>query len=347
MIPLTKSKLKLDCISKILPKQIKLKLENEIDYETTFQQPIGKKQAITCLLDRYNCLKNQSKNDWNKCIIVGIENYIQESECKKYWCDNCMIMLINNENILLYDSKVFEARVEKSIIGNFDNKKTTIGKILSNKYSNIKHDDWFRSMGHIYDREMQIIDSFEPVFKDYFLTKELKNEMKSFNNFPKKGINFLDIFSIMARKGGVKLLVNIMEKNIKSQLDLTGINSNDYFIVGLDSRGLALGMALADRLNCPFMPVRKLGKLPGKVLTNTFTKEYGKDSFSIQMEYTFPPNAIIVDDILATGGSINAAIELIEKYKKNVLFSVTLLDILELREQWQKLLKNQKVVICM
>ena len=138
------------------------------------------------------------------------------------------------------------------------------------------------------------------------LATELRSELKQFPNFPQEGILFEDFLPIFAEPDSFRKLVKAFEMHLQGQ-------EIDY-IVGLESRGFLFGPALALALNAGFIPIRKPGKLPGPVLSAEFVKEYGTDKFELQ-EGVIPKDAkvIVVDDILATGGSASAAGELIKK----------------------------------
>lgn len=136
------------------------------------------------------------------------------------------------------------------------------------------------------------------------ISKELKSCLKQFPNFPQEGILFEDFLPIFAVPDHFRLLIKAF------QLYLA--NTDVDYIVGLESRGFLFGPALALAVNAGFIPVRKPGKLPGPTLTAEFQKEYGKDKFEIQ-EGVIPKGAkvVVVDDILATGGSASAAGDLV------------------------------------
>lgn len=159
----------------------------------------------------------------------------------------------------------------------------------------------------------------------------LKGCLRQVPNFPKKGILFEDFLPIFANLDSFRLLVKAFKLYLEGQ-------KVDY-VVGLESRGFLFGPTLALELNAGFIPVRKPGKLPGKVLSVDFEKEYGKDSFEIQAD-VIPRGAkvVIVDDILATGGSAWAAEQLVNKLEGEVIqfLFVMELDFLEGRKKLSK-----------
>ncbi|SGZ57798.1 CIC11C00000001715 [Sungouiella intermedia] len=144
------------------------------------------------------------------------------------------------------------------------------------------------------------------------IARELKTCLKQFPNFPQEGILFEDFLPIFANPDSFRKLVKAFQLHLEDK-------KVDY-IVGLESRGFLFGPALALALNAGFIPVRKPGKLPGPTLSAEFQKEYGSDKFEIQQD-VIPKDAsiVIVDDILATGGSASAAGELVSKAGAKVI----------------------------
>lgn len=145
---------------------------------------------------------------------------------------------------------------------------------------------------------------------------ELKNALHQYPNFPQEGILFEDFLPIFRSPELFKKLVKAFKLHIEAQFP----NDKVDYIVGLESRGFLFGPTLALELNAGFVPVRKAGKLPGKTHKATYVKEYGEDVFEIQTE-AIPEgaNVIIVDDIIATGGSAKAAEELVLSLGANLL----------------------------
>ena len=125
-------------------------------------------------------------------------------------------------------------------------------------------------------------------------------------DFPKKGILFRDISPLLKSPEGWGVAMR--------QLGLFCERINPDLIVGIESRGFIVGSALATQQRMGFVPVRKKGKLPGKVLGVDYTLEYGKDRLEIQSDaFEGNPRVLLVDDLLATGGTVKAASQLIEK----------------------------------
>ncbi len=138
----------------------------------------------------------------------------------------------------------------------------------------------------------------------------LKEKVNKIPDFPKKGILFYDIFSIFKNVELTQKLFNLAFNHIQNFLAET--KQDISAIVGLESRGFLLGLVLADKLKLPFVPVRKKNKLPGQVYKIEYITEYSRDEFELQtgaLEQN--SNVLIVDDLLATGGTMKAAEQLI------------------------------------
>ena len=134
----------------------------------------------------------------------------------------------------------------------------------------------------------------------------LTDYIKDVPNFPKKGIIFKDICPLLkSPEAWTKVM---------TQLGLFCEETTPDLIVGIESRGFIVGSALATRQRLGFVPIRKKGKLPGDVLGVDYTLEYGNDRLEIQSDaLQGNPRVLLVDDLLATGGTVNASAKLIEK----------------------------------
>lgn len=146
-------------------------------------------------------------------------------------------------------------------------------------------------------------------------------------DFPKPGILFEDIFPIFTSPPHHEALIRAYELQIQE----LGVGTPDV-IVGLDARGFLIGPTLALRAGCKFVPVRKAGKLPGKLETVTYDKEYGADSFAIQTASIKPGDKVlVVDDLIATGGSAAAAGELVKKCGGQLLGYIFIIELTGLK----------------
>ena len=143
------------------------------------------------------------------------------------------------------------------------------------------------------------------------MADELKSSIRSVPDFPKKGIMFRDITTLLKDPAAMKKAVDILYDFIKDKkIDK---------VVGIESRGFIMGALLADKLNVGFVPVRKPGKLPAETIKETYALEYGSDTIEIHKDAINPgENVLIHDDLLATGGTAVAACKLVEKLGGNV-----------------------------
>lgn len=136
--------------------------------------------------------------------------------------------------------------------------------------------------------------------------QNLKDNIGAFKDFPKPGIIFRDIFPLFQDPNHVRLIVDHLSAKIKEMApDTTAV-------VGLDARGFLIGPMIAVKLGVSFVPVRKKGKLPGPTSSVNYEKEYGLDSLEVQRgSLGSTSKVVVVDDLLATGGTALGAYELI------------------------------------
>ncbi|KAI9773056.1 MAG: adenine phosphoribosyltransferase [Geoglossum simile] len=158
------------------------------------------------------------------------------------------------------------------------------------------------------------------------LTLALREALRQFPDFPAPGVLFEDIMPIFADASMHESLIRALEICCLHGC-WPGGRAPDV-IVGLDARGFLFGPSLALRLGVGFVPVRKKGKLPGPTVTAGYMKEYGEDFFQIQAaSIKEGQNVLIVDDIIATGGSAAAAGSLVRQSGGNLLGYVFILEL--------------------
>lgn len=133
----------------------------------------------------------------------------------------------------------------------------------------------------------------------------LKSKIRHVPDFPKAGILFYDVTTLLRDAQGLKLALDMLTQPFADR----GID----LVVGIESRGFILGAAVADRLGAGFVPVRKLGKLPAETVKASYALEYGSDSLEMHRDAVEPgQRVLIVDDLLATGGTASATVSLVE-----------------------------------
>ena len=137
------------------------------------------------------------------------------------------------------------------------------------------------------------------------LAIDLKQMIRSVPDFPKPGINFFDITTLLKDPLGLQATIDA----IAAPYANTRVN----VVVGIESRGFILGSAVAERLNAGFVPMRKPGKLPAKTIKESYDLEYGKDALEIHADAIDKgQRVLVVDDVLATGGTAAAAAQLVK-----------------------------------
>ena len=148
--------------------------------------------------------------------------------------------------------------------------------------------------------------------------------IRNIPDFPKKGIIFKDITTILSNGESYNNLMHTIKDRYKNRT----INK----VVGIEARGFILGAALAVLLNCAFTPIRKKGKLPFNTYYETYDLEYGQDTLEIHKDaFDKNDNVILIDDVLATGGTINASIKLLRNFEINIIETFFLIEILKLK----------------
>ncbi len=134
---------------------------------------------------------------------------------------------------------------------------------------------------------------------------DLEKSIRTIPDFPKKGIMFKDITTALKRPEMFNFMVETIYDYYK--------DSKITKVVGIESRGFILGSALAYKMGIGFVPIRKPGKLPAETYSKTYTLEYGEDSIEIHKDALSEKDIVLLhDDLLATGGTMSAAIELVK-----------------------------------
>jgi len=143
------------------------------------------------------------------------------------------------------------------------------------------------------------------------MVEKIKAGIRDVPDFPKKGILFKDITTLLNDPELFKLTISLFCEAVE------GIKVD--YVAGIESRGFIFGSVLAHELNCGFVPIRKPGKLPASIFSESYELEYGTDAVEIHQDAVKNgSNVLIVDDLLATGGTALASAKLIEKCGANV-----------------------------
>ena len=149
---------------------------------------------------------------------------------------------------------------------------------------------------------------------------DLKQYIRDVPDFPKQGILFKDITTLLKKPEPFQYAIDTIYDKYK--------NKNIDKVVSVEARGYIFGGALAYKLNCGFVPVRKPGKLPSKTIAMDYTLEYGTNTIEIHKDALKADERVLVfDDLLATGGTVEATCRLIEKLGARIISCVFLIDL--------------------
>jgi adenine phosphoribosyltransferase len=152
------------------------------------------------------------------------------------------------------------------------------------------------------------------------MSDALKSRIRHVPDFPKAGILFYDVTTLLRDPEGFRMAID----SIAAPFSGGGID----LVVGIESRGFILGSAVADRISAGFVPVRKLGKLPAATIRASYALEYGTDSLEMHRDAVTPgQRVLVVDDLLATGGTASAAVQLVKEVGGAVVGVAVLIEL--------------------
>ena len=154
--------------------------------------------------------------------------------------------------------------------------------------------------------------------------KKIEEYVRSIPDFPEPGIIFRDITSVLQDAEGLQLAINSMQEFLKDvDVDV---------IAGAESRGFIFGVPIAYNLHKPFVPIRKKGKLPRETVSASYDLEYGSATIEMHKDSIKPgQKVVIVDDLIATGGTVEAAIKMVEALGGEVVRVVFLMELAGLK----------------
>ena len=153
---------------------------------------------------------------------------------------------------------------------------------------------------------------------------DLKALVRTIPDYPKDGIMFRDITTLLGDAKGLTACIDLMAAPYADK----GIEA----VAGIEARGFILGGAVADRLGCGFVPIRKKGKLPAKAIGQDYELEYGTDIIEIHEDGIKPgEKVLLVDDLIATGGTAEAAVKLLRKLGAEIVGASFVVDLPDLK----------------
>jgi adenine phosphoribosyltransferase len=153
---------------------------------------------------------------------------------------------------------------------------------------------------------------------------DLKNKIRSIPDFPKKGVIFRDITPVLQDKKAFRFLINELIKPYK--------NKKIDKVVGIDARGFLLAAPIALKLGAGLCIVRKKGKLPYETVAQNYSLEYGEETIEMHKDSILPgEKVLIVDDVIATGGTLKACVDLVEKLGGKIVGIAVFIELKDLK----------------
>lgn len=154
--------------------------------------------------------------------------------------------------------------------------------------------------------------------------EKLKNSVRNIPDFPIPGIQFKDVTTLFKSPENLKELSDLLKEKY--------INKGITKVVGIESRGFIMGPIMALELNAGFIPIRKPGKLPAETIEESYQKEYGTDTIQIHKDALSPDDVVLIhDDLLATGGTMLAAYNLVRKMGINKIYINFIIELEDLK----------------
>lgn len=292
---------------------------NVNDHTKMPPQPVGYEGGKACATKRIELFKSALPVDFNvhHDFIISVENFIVP-ETRRDVC--CICIKFRGLHFFGYSADKSnptypeEYAAELRDLVNYDGiigYTNTMGSIIHSHNDHIESNDWSHHYGGVL-RYVQIMDAYQNVDK----TNLLKSSMRIVENYQGKGVKFSDITPLLSNV----VLENMLYKLIIEKLETKLNHQRIHYVAGLDARGFIFGAMLARHLKAGFVAIRKAGKLGGTDCSSAdYIKEYGTDTFEVVDTIMAPnKNVLIVDDIMATGGSLNAAKRLCDQFKTDI-----------------------------
>lgn len=166
---------------------------------------------------------------------------------------------------------------------------------------------------------------------------DVKSKIRDVVDFPKKGIIFRDITTALKDAETLKVMIDYLCEQFK------GVKID--YVAGIESRGFIFGMPMAYKMNAGFVPIRKPKKLPAETFSQSYDLEYGKDTIEVHKDaFKRGDNVLIVDDLLATGGTADAACKLIKQTGANLVGIGFLIELVDLKGRDRLLSETSNIV---
>lgn len=290
--------------------------------------------------------KTHNLNDYD--YVVAIESgicYSGNMLGRDFWLDINFVLILHKgtlnkgvDNGYEIPKKYFDKlTVGKLIIYNdkIQGYPVTIGELIHLDDPSINPKNW------IGVRPEKIIEALNNCWQNIDKNEQIKKELMSayvaYDDFPKPGVKFEDVFPLFDDyETSHKLIEFIAQRYKYDEID---------YIVGLESRGFILGVPLQQTLKTKFKPIRKAGKLPGKVIKVSYGTEYSKDTCEIQTNIPKGSRVLLIDDLIATGGSMQAGVDLVSQLNCHIVDCCVLREVKGLRSKCRETMKQSYTVL--
>ena len=252
-----------------------------------------------------------------KGTVITIEgsrfSTIAESKMFRQWGADVVNMSIAPEAILANEAELDYATIA-----------------MSTDYDCWKQDEPPVNIEQVFDimkqnaeKVKQVLIKVVEYFSEAKKIEDIKSKIRTIPDWPKPGVQFRDLTTLFKDREGMKNLIEILYNRYK--------NSEINIVAGVESRGFIIGGILADKLNVGFVPIRKKGKLPAETIKQEYALEYGTDIIEIHKDAITPGQKIlIIDDLIATSGTMMAACDLVRKSKGEVIECVVIVELEDL-----------------
>lgn len=295
--------------------------------------------------------------------LVAIENDIQDelNDIPDEYKERCHAIVKQKTRCYEYGSSVAESfdscimdevykREEARGVSayRFPGISTTVGSVVHSVDPTVPADDWIGRFSTVYqNREQQIYAALMDAMGDYyhFSANILASKVAVVPDFPKPGVSFKDLSALISHGPDLKVLNKLTKNRVRKAQSGYGMKFNK--VVGLDARGFIYGSALASYMEAGFVMARKAGKLPGDDLVSVqYTTEYSRETLQMRRDAIQGGDQVVVcDDLVATGGSLKAACDLVSQAGGKVVACVVMLAVEPLLEQARALLGDIPLIV--
>lgn len=279
---------------------------------------------------------------------VAIENELHKRYALDQFVDIAQVViehksiLVNSDGDIGVDvPKIYFDKLHKhrNLCGYlFDGFDKTLGEIIQEENPSVDPKNWMLTLNNV-NRVDQIKSSLSKALielaRNQVMVKQIINKYALYPNYPKLGVVFQDFFSILREYDNIEYIMDTFDRYQWDYVD---------YVIGPETRGF-FGILASVKLNVGFIPIRKAGKLPGVTDKVEYSTEYSKDVLEIQKNIPKDSKILIFDDLIATGGSLRACCDLVEKQGCVIVDCVVLREVTALKEQAKKTMNRSYTVL--